>query len=40
MLGCPACAVCLQATLKYAELMDRAYAKGDMDTLYTEQVGT
>jgi hypothetical protein len=29
----------IQATLKYAELMDRATAKGDQDTLLADQVG-
>jgi hypothetical protein len=28
----------IQATLKYAELMDRATAKGDQDTLLADQV--
>jgi hypothetical protein len=28
----------LQAVLKYAELMDRAYRNNDMDTALTEQV--
>lgn len=28
----------VQATLKYAELMDRAAAKGDLDTQLTDQV--
>lgn len=33
------CCCVLQAALKYAELMDRANAKGETDTVLTEQVG-
>jgi hypothetical protein len=29
----------LQAVLKYAELVDKAVAKGELDDAYTEQVG-
>lgn len=39
-LLCWSCSPALpQATLKYAELMDRAVAKGEMDDAQTEQVG-